>query len=280
MRLFRIVLIAGVWTFGVTPLFAGPKPPAPPAHAQIPTATGSHPTVTPRATHVESHTTTVTHGSPKATAPVQGPSSTSPPRSTSKPVVSAHSARRETTVHGETHVTHAGASAVTTPGDKRKTAALAAPTASSGTAAAPLPNPIAQKILSNHGLQPKVSSLLPTGMTLDQASLGFRNQGQFIAALHVSRNLGIPFADLKAAMTGIRPGTSATSGGPTSGTTTTAPATMSLGQAIQKLRPSTNAPAATTTAEHEASEDLRAHVTTATTTATTASTKSKKHHYR
>src|SRR6185436_10792187 len=101
-----------------------------------------------------------------------------------------------------------------------------------------------------------------------QASLGFKNQGQFIAALHVSRNLGIPFADLKTAMTGIRPTTTTgTTGGTTTGTTggstggstpPTTQTTMSLGQAIKKLRPSANATTATATAEHQATVDATA----------------------
>src|SRR5262249_14877902 len=50
-------------------------------------------------------------------------------------------------------------------------------------------NPIAAKIASKPNLSSKVSGMLPidpaTGktMTLDKASLGFKNQGQFIAAL-------------------------------------------------------------------------------------------------
>ena len=118
-------------------------------------------------------------------------------------------------------------------------------------------------------------------MTLDQASKGFKNQGQFIAALHVSRNLNIPFADLKTAMTGInptvKPGTGTT---PTTGTTTTTTGTptsetklLSLGQAIQKLRPGTDSTTATTTAEHQASSDLTS--TTSTTTSTSTTTRKK-----
>lgn len=60
-------------------------------------------------------------------------------------------------------------------------------------------------------------SLLPDGTNLRTAASGFKNQGQFIAALHVSRNLGIPFNQLKARMTGPNP--------------------MPLGKAIQELRP-------------------------------------------
>jgi hypothetical protein len=38
-------------------------------------------------------------------------------------------------------------------------------------------------------------------MTIEDATAGFRNQGQFIAALNASRNRGLPFTDLQKAMT-------------------------------------------------------------------------------
>jgi hypothetical protein len=123
-------------------------------------------------------------------------------------------------------------------------------------------NPIASKIASKPGLNSKVGSLLPQGMSLNQASEGFKNQGQFIAALHVSQNLGIPFADLKTAMTGIRPITQSPTGGTTTGGTTTGTTTtestplLSLGQAIKKLRPGANADAAETRATTQATTDL------------------------
>jgi hypothetical protein len=34
-------------------------------------------------------------------------------------------------------------------------------------------------------------------MTLNQASRGFKNQGQFIAALHVSQNLAVTVSKIK-----------------------------------------------------------------------------------
>jgi len=43
--------------------------------------------------------------------------------------------------------------------------------------------------------------MLPTGMTIEEASTGFRNQGQFIAALNASKNQGLDFVQLKDAMT-------------------------------------------------------------------------------
>ena len=52
-------------------------------------------------------------------------------------------------------------------------------------------------------------------MSLEEAAEGFRNQGQFIAALQQSQNHDISFVDLKAEMTGDNP--------------------QSLGQAMRKL---------------------------------------------
>lgn len=73
------------------------------------------------------------------------------------------------------------------------------------------------RIESNPQLRSRLESLLPAGMDLKTAAMGFRNQGQFIAALHVSKNLNIPFDQLKAKMTGNPP--------------------VSLGKAIKELRP-------------------------------------------
>src|SRR5438874_12878764 len=74
-----------------------------------------------------------------------------------------------------------------------------------------------QRIEQNPALKSKLQSMLPAGTDLKTAASGFRNQGQFIAALHVSKYLGIPFDQLKAKMTGSSP--------------------MSLGQAIHALKP-------------------------------------------
>jgi hypothetical protein len=115
-------------------------------------------------------------------------------------------------------------------------------------------NPIAQKVSSNRGLLPKVTALLPTGMTLDQASFHFKNQGQFIAALHVSQNLQIPFADIKEAMTGIRPVLGEVP--PVEPTTPSTTAPLSLGQAIKKLRPTADPTGEASTAERQATSDL------------------------
>jgi len=78
--------------------------------------------------------------------------------------------------------------------------------------------------------------MLPPGMTVNQASKGFKNQGQFIAALHVSENTGIPFRDLKTDMTRKH---------------------LSLGQSIQDLKKSASPTVEVRKAEHEADDDVR-----------------------
>jgi hypothetical protein len=85
-------------------------------------------------------------------------------------------------------------------------------------------------------------------MTLNQASSGFKNQGQFIAALHVSQNLGCDcFKQIKADMTRKQ---------------------MSLGQAIQDVKKTANSTVEVHKAETEADEDVKRPTTTTTTAAT------------
>jgi hypothetical protein len=61
---------------------------------------------------------------------------------------------------------------------------------------------IASRIESNAQLASHVQSMLPSGTTIASAATGFKNEGQFLAALHASQNLNIPFDSLKAKMTG------------------------------------------------------------------------------
>lgn len=95
---------------------------------------------------------------------------------------------------------------------------------------------IASKLANNPQLSAKLSALLPPGTNLATASAGFKNLGQFVAAVHVSKNLGIPFDQLKTTMTGPPP--------------------MSLGKAIHTLAPTANAKTALKTAEKQAKADL------------------------
>jgi len=97
---------------------------------------------------------------------------------------------------------------------------------------------VAQRIDAQPKLASRLSALLPAGTTLDQAAQGFKNEGQFIAALHVSHNLGIPFDALKGEMTGANP--------------------KSLGAAIHDLKPAADASSETRKANASAKDDLKA----------------------
>ena len=90
------------------------------------------------------------------------------------------------------------------------------------------PDAFAARIGSNTALASRLQALLPPGMTLESAAAGFKNQGQFIAALEASKNLNISFVDLKDRMT----------------------AGQSLGQAIHALKPSLSEDASVTEAAH------------------------------
>ena len=109
--------------------------------------------------------------------------------------------------------------------------------------------------VKNPKLEARLLSLLglPADTPITNVSSGFKNWGQFVAAVHVSENLDLDFNTLKAAMTGIPAGSPA-------GTTPTAQP-MSLGQAVQSLRGTTIGTSSVETeikkAETQANEDFR-----------------------
>jgi len=87
-----------------------------------------------------------------------------------------------------------------------------------------------QQLAANPKLSDKLSKLLPPGTNMTTAADGFKNLGQFVAAVHVSKNLGISFADLKTRMVDG----------------------ASLGSAIKTLKPEANADAETRKARKQA----------------------------
>jgi hypothetical protein len=92
-----------------------------------------------------------------------------------------------------------------------------------------------QLLAQNTKLSESLAKLLPPGTKLEEAAQGFKNLGQFVAAVHVSHNLDIPLADLKSKMM--------------SGD--------SLGQAIRDLKPTVNAKDETKKAKRQAKETMR-----------------------
>jgi len=61
---------------------------------------------------------------------------------------------------------------------------------------------LADRLSKNPTLSARIQTLLPPGISLQAAAAGFRDEAEFITALHVSRNLNIPFNELKADLMG------------------------------------------------------------------------------
>ena len=229
-------------------------------------------------------------GGPKPTAPTSHGNSNAgggPKTPHSNPHTTPTSTTPKT--HGNPHTTTKPSSTSTTP---TASATSTSPQPTPDTSASPSDttlNPIAQK-LQGKPLGARIEKMLPKGMTLDAASAGFKNQGQFIAAVHVSQNLGIPFANLKATMLGTPlPGSTPPPGSTLPGSTlpgSTLPGSgssatpKSLGQAIKTLRPTADASAEAQRAETQASLDVSGTSPTSPTTTPTATsittTQSKK----
>jgi hypothetical protein len=92
-------------------------------------------------------------------------------------------------------------------------------------------------LTQNTKLSSKLQSLLSPGTDLQAAAQGFKNLGQFVAAVHVSHNLGIPFDQLKAKMIG--------------------PPSESLGKAIHELKHDADSKTESTKATDQAKQDLK-----------------------
>lgn len=97
--------------------------------------------------------------------------------------------------------------------------------------------PVQQKLQRNTQLASKLQSRLPAGTDLMTAASGFRNLGQFVAAVNVSTNLGLDFTRLK---------TSMVEGG------------SSLGQAIQSQRRTVDGNTEAVRAQRDADAMIRA----------------------
>jgi hypothetical protein len=109
-----------------------------------------------------------------------------------------------------------------------------------------------QILTKNTALAGKIQKL--TGESAQQACSGFKNLGQCVAAAHVSKNLGLNFACLKADMTG----TAAPQGTSCPASTSANSRSMSLGQAIHTLSPTANSKTESQKATKQANQDIDA----------------------
>jgi hypothetical protein len=121
--------------------------------------------------------------------------------------------------------------------DPQTPATTATPATPARTTTTPPPPPMsaATHLANQPALAAKLQPLLPAGTNLQTAATGFKNLGAFVSAVHVSKNLDIPFADLKAKLTGAN--------------------AVSLGKAIQELKPTADADQEVKKATDQAKQD-------------------------
>ncbi len=92
-------------------------------------------------------------------------------------------------------------------------------------------------ILQQHPeLVPRLERLLPPGTNLDQAAAGFKDEREFLAAVHAASNLNLSLESLKTALHG--------------------PPAKPLAKAIQQLNPAVSAPGEVKRAEAQVKADL------------------------
>lgn len=190
-----------------------------------------------------------TKSTPTASTTTHGPKSQTPSTKSVKP------AKTDAKGHQKTSPTTTSSTSSSGPGT---TTSDPSASTSGSTGAAPngtwVPdNPIAQKLSTKPNLLGKVQrSLNITDLNaLNPATAGFKNFGNFVAAVNVSNNLGIKFDELKAAMTGT-----------TLAGTSTGKSPVSLGQAIQQLKPGVDSTTEAQKAQVEANVEINEQSTT------------------
>jgi len=240
--------------------------------------------------HGPTATTTATHG-PSTGA--HGPSTTShgPSTSTNGPSTHATGAANKGTASASPKSPKAAASTTTTSSTSSGTTSTSTSTSGTSTGTTAInfaAGPVGQKLTTNTALNSKLATRLQAEGykgTVYEAAYGFRNLGQFVAATNVSRNLGIPFEQLKLQMTGltVKPdGTVLKADLGTDGSITMVPPdlatnpapTKSLGQSIQTVKAGVDSTAAAQTATTQATAEIQSTSTTSTAPTTTTGTTS------
>ena len=247
------VLVSGV-IFAAGPVYAGQGRGGgggPKTHPVKPSGSTTHMTApkSSPAPKLQHGASTASHGPKSGTTTMaagKGPKSTtkSPALTTANGKTKSATVKSaaSTTASGKAKSTTTKGSDSTTASATKKSTTTTPPTETPSSPGTTVPlTPVQEKLQRNTNLASKLESRLPKGTDLMLASEGFRNLGQFVAAVNVSNNLKIPFVDLKASM--VDDG-------------------LSLGQSIQKLRPTANATQEASLAESQATVLLNTTTTT------------------
>jgi len=197
----------------------GPKTTA--THAPKTTATSGGKTTAPRVQK------TTPAQVPKSNT-VRGPKTTTraPKATTTKSVAKGPKSTTATTAVTTKSGKRSGEKVRTTK-DTRTTTSSTRSTETSTTTARALPK--------NQQLVERLRKLLTNNPDMNKAATGFRNQGQFVAAVHASANHGLSFTELKKRMVEKN---------------------MSLGQAMKDMRRNIDADAGASVAMQQANQDL------------------------
>lgn len=118
------------------------------------------------------------------------------------------------------------------PSEQPSASSPAAPSAAEDS---PRPSDSATASSSSAGGPTRLSALVPSGMTAQEACTGFTSVNECLVALHLAQNLSIPFSDLKARLTSGE----------------------KLGATVHQLKPGANANAELTRAQEQARQDVR-----------------------
>ena len=139
--------------------------------------------------------TTVAHGKSVTYKPASSPKTTAGSKNTTAAAKSTPRAGQAKTKTTEAKATGRTKTSTTSPA----TTTTSTPTGTTTTGTTTL-TPVQQKLERNTNLAAKLQSRLPAGTDLNTAAAGFRNLGQFVAAVNVSNNLGLDFTTLKTAI--------------------------------------------------------------------------------
>jgi hypothetical protein len=215
-----------------------------PAYAQRGHGPATSPTVHGQSTtHGSSGATT--HGSSGATTHGNSGTTTHGQSGSHGP---ATKPTTSTTTHGSgnTHASGGGnphsTGGTSTTTKSGGTATGTSPTTTTGTGSTVTLTPVQQKLQKNTNLADKLRTRLPANTDLMDAAKGFKNLGQFVAAVNVSNNLGLDFTQLKTRM--VDDG-------------------MSLGQAIQTEKKTVDVETEVHRAETQADTMINSSTTTA-----------------
>lgn len=240
-----------------------------------PTSKPQGPSATTHGPSTTSHGPSTTKKAPSTTTTSHGPTS----KATTKPIKTETKLAKADVKSIKTTKTSTTGTADTTSGT---TSTSTSGTTTTATKIDFTASPVGQKLLKNSALTSKLETRLgglDYNGTVYQAAYGFKNVGQFVAATNISKNLGIPFEQLKLSMTGMSvdsKGTVLVANLTSDGTVkmvkpelaTNPVPTKSLGQSIQTSKSGVDATAAAQTATTQAEAEIQSTSTTTTSTTT------------